>query len=160
MDDYRTDVETLVEAFDGDDEEEEEQENYTMHSLAMTKLPSAERPQSASSAGAISDDIETFELPASLSWLTQAASHPGAVSLDDTEPSGKRQSGGSALMDTSRGRTPPSPEAAAAPRRRSYMSRPQPGASRGAKAAAKSNNMVPRKGGLSAMWRHGKEAKH
>lgn len=150
-------VETLVQAFEIEDEDS----LPPSPRIATPTMPAAfkARPRSSASnkPSDLPDDMEVFELPPELAWLSQATSLPGADSFDDDASKAR-------LVDDSRASTPSTvldvepivAVPAKAVTRGAYFSRPQ----HGGRAAGGS---VPRLHGPSSnkswSWRRQAEVK-
>jgi hypothetical protein len=150
-------VETLVQAFEIEDEDS----LPPSPRIATPTMPAAFKARPRSSASSkpsdLPDDMEVFELPPELAWLSQATSLPGADSFDDDASKAR-------LVDDSRASTPSTvldvePIVAVPAKqvtRGAYFSRPQ----HGGRAAGGS---VPRLHGPSSnkswSWRRQAEVK-
>ena len=150
-------AETLVQAFEIEDEDS----LPPSPRIATATMPTAfkARPHSSASnkPSDLPDDVEVFELPPELAWLSQATSLPGADSFDDDASKARR-------VDDSRASTPSTildvepivAVPAKAVTRGAYFSRPQ----HGGRAAGGS---VPRLHGPSSnkswSWRRQAEVK-
>jgi len=133
------------------------EEPLSPRALATTKLPTLEtRPHSSSSEVTdLPDDMEVFELPPELAWLSQATSLPGAVPFE--EDTNKRRIDSRASTPESIPRIHDDVEPAIVPMRsvrRPYMARPQHGAAR----AKGSMPQLPGNKSKPWSWRNGSKA--